>query len=57
MNYDLNKRNLNLTTIPCDKTTRVSLKHIARKDQTWDQLLQELVQLKLTVKQKENLED
>lgn len=40
------KRNLNITTIPLLKTTREDLKHIARKDQTWDQLLQELISLK-----------
>lgn len=34
------------TTLIIDKTTRENLKHIARKDQTYDQLLNELIELK-----------
>ena len=44
------KRPLNLTTIVVEKETRENLKHIARKDQTYDSLLRELILLKEGVK-------
>lgn len=38
-----NKRSLNLTTILIEKSTRETLKHLARKDQTYDQLILALI--------------
>jgi hypothetical protein len=38
-----NKRPLNLTTILIEKSTRETLKHLARKDQTYDQLIREMI--------------
>jgi hypothetical protein len=40
------KRPLNLTTIIVEKSTRETLKHVARKDQTYDQLINELLKSK-----------
>ena len=37
-------RDKNLTTIIVEKTTRQSLRHMARKDQTYDALINELMQ-------------
>ena len=38
----------NVTTILVQKDTVKDLKHIARKDQTYDQLIKELMQIRLT---------
>ncbi len=42
-NYNRDK---SLTTIVVKKTTRQDLRHMARKDETYDSLIRDLIQLK-----------
>lgn len=42
----MSNRPFNLTSIVVQKSTRENLRHIARKDQTYDQLINELIKLK-----------
>lgn len=41
--------NHDLTTVVIKKTTRQALKHLARKDQTYDELLNELMKKELKI--------
>lgn len=41
-----NERSKELTTIVIEKQTRLNLRHTGRKDQTYDDLINELLELK-----------
>ena len=45
-----NIKSKNLTTIVIQKQTRLDLRHSARKDQTYDDVINELIQLKVRSK-------